>query len=248
MNDQNVHGVRQFRGPSVSWPRLHRYDCAADQHHHERQLSSTIPARTRNSWPSCMRDSPSAGNRGRRREHRHPRASTEGFSQYLRLYWEMEELPTDEAVLAWGDIGIPEHEHADLGRIQRVPAVDVLPGLLPGRRWPTNSCARPRTMSSPRNVLTGTLKTTIQQYRAEARFLRALSYWHGHRSVRGHPARDRERRRSAETAPRPEHAAAIYAYVVRELTEIQSQLPAPRRGHVRSRDGLPRTCCWRSST
>src|SRR6266511_831235 len=32
----------------------------------------------------------------------------EGFSQYLRLYWEAEELPTDEAVIAWGDIGLPE--------------------------------------------------------------------------------------------------------------------------------------------
>src|SRR5688572_13386523 len=32
----------------------------------------------------------------------------EGFSQYLRLYWEAEELPTDEAVIAWGDPGLPE--------------------------------------------------------------------------------------------------------------------------------------------
>src|ERR671925_397266 len=32
----------------------------------------------------------------------------EGFSQYLRLYWKMQELPSDEAVIAWGDVGIPE--------------------------------------------------------------------------------------------------------------------------------------------
>src|SRR4026209_154540 len=32
----------------------------------------------------------------------------EGFSQYLRLYWEAEELPTDEAVIGWGDVGLPE--------------------------------------------------------------------------------------------------------------------------------------------
>ena len=32
----------------------------------------------------------------------------EGFSQYLRLYWEAQELPTDEAVIAWGDVGLPE--------------------------------------------------------------------------------------------------------------------------------------------
>ena len=32
----------------------------------------------------------------------------EGFSQYLRLYWEAQELPSDEAVIAWGDVGLPE--------------------------------------------------------------------------------------------------------------------------------------------
>src|SRR3989442_13764641 len=32
----------------------------------------------------------------------------EGFSQYLRLYWETQELPTDEAVIAWNDVGLPE--------------------------------------------------------------------------------------------------------------------------------------------
>ena len=32
----------------------------------------------------------------------------EGFSQYWRLYWELQELPTDEAVIAWGDQGLPE--------------------------------------------------------------------------------------------------------------------------------------------
>ncbi|HXH37960.1 MAG TPA: RagB/SusD family nutrient uptake outer membrane protein, partial [Thermoanaerobaculia bacterium] len=31
-----------------------------------------------------------------------------GFSQYMRLYWELEELPTDEAVIAWGDQTLPE--------------------------------------------------------------------------------------------------------------------------------------------
>src|SRR5438128_12609077 len=32
----------------------------------------------------------------------------EGFSQYLRVLWNLEELPTDEAVCAWNDPGIPE--------------------------------------------------------------------------------------------------------------------------------------------
>src|SRR3954454_6503059 len=32
----------------------------------------------------------------------------EGFSSYLRQLWQLEELPTDEAIIAWGDPGLPE--------------------------------------------------------------------------------------------------------------------------------------------
>src|SRR5919202_1719242 len=32
----------------------------------------------------------------------------EGFSPYVRGYWQLQELPTDEAIIGWGDIGLPE--------------------------------------------------------------------------------------------------------------------------------------------
>src|SRR5215212_10619338 len=32
----------------------------------------------------------------------------EGFSHYIRLVWQMEELPTDEAAIAWNDAGVQE--------------------------------------------------------------------------------------------------------------------------------------------
>ena len=32
----------------------------------------------------------------------------EGFSQYVRLIWQMEELPTHEPVTAWNDEGVPQ--------------------------------------------------------------------------------------------------------------------------------------------
>ena len=32
----------------------------------------------------------------------------EGFSNYLRQLWQLEELPTDEAVIGWGDEGIQD--------------------------------------------------------------------------------------------------------------------------------------------
>ncbi|MBP9222080.1 MAG: RagB/SusD family nutrient uptake outer membrane protein, partial [Chitinophagales bacterium] len=32
----------------------------------------------------------------------------EGFSAYIRVLWNLQELPTDEVICAWNDVGIPE--------------------------------------------------------------------------------------------------------------------------------------------
>ncbi len=57
----------------------------------------------------------------------------EGFSQYLRLYWEAQELPTDEAVIGWNDVGLPEMNTQTWAVDQQLRRRDVLPDLLPGR-------------------------------------------------------------------------------------------------------------------
>jgi len=148
-----------------------------------------------------------------------------GFSQYLRLYWEMEELPTDEAVLAWGDIGIP-----DMNK-QIWNAFNVFPQSMYYRVFfqaaLANEFLRETTDAAlAARGVSAALKTTIQTYRAEARFLRALSYWHG-LDLFGDIPLVTESDAVGGEAPPQSTRAAIYAYVVKELTEIQSQLPAP---------------------
>ena len=32
----------------------------------------------------------------------------EGFAEYVRVYWQLQQLPTDETVVAWGDPSLPE--------------------------------------------------------------------------------------------------------------------------------------------
>jgi starch-binding outer membrane protein, SusD/RagB family len=146
-----------------------------------------------------------------------------GFSQYLRLYWEMEELPTDEAVLAWGDVGIPDMN------TQTWNAFNVFPQSMYYRvmfqvtlaneflRQTTDAALASRGVSSA-------LKATIQQYRAEARFLRALSYWHGIDLFGDIPLVTEND--LIGTPPAQSTRAIIYAYIVSELTAIQSELPA----------------------
>ncbi len=148
-----------------------------------------------------------------------------GFSQYLRLYWEMEELPTDEAVLAWGDVGIPDMN------TQTWNAFNVFPQSMYYRVFFQAALANEFLRQTTDDALaahgiTGALKTTIQQYRAEARFLRALSYWHGI-DLFGDIPLVTEADPVGGAPPAQSTRAAIYAYLVKELTEIQPQLPAP---------------------
>ena len=102
-----------------------------------------------------------------------------GFSQYIRLYWEHEELPTDEAIIAWGDQGLPEMNSQSWAVTNSFVAamyyrIYFQVGL-------ANEFLRQTTDDklAARGQTSAAFKSTIATYRAEARFLRALSYWHG---------------------------------------------------------------------
>lgn len=101
----------------------------------------------------------------------------EGFSQYLRNYWKMQELSTDEAVIGWGDEGIRDfHAHNWTAQNQFIAGFYY-------RAYYQIALANEFLRETTEGKLTGRnlgepLKADIRIYRAEARFLRALSYWH----------------------------------------------------------------------
>ena len=150
----------------------------------------------------------------------------EGFSQYLRLYWETEELPTDEAVIAWNDIGLPEMN------TQTWTASSAMVVAMYYRIFFQASMANEFLRQTTDAALAGrpgitpALKARIQQYRAEARFLRVLSYWHGI-DLFGNIPLVTEKDPIGATAPKQSTRADIYNYVVSELTAIKDSLPLP---------------------
>lgn len=149
----------------------------------------------------------------------------EGFSQYVRLYWESQELPTDEAVLGWGDIGIPELN------TQEWSATNVMVQSMYYRVFfqvtLANEFLRQTTdaVLASRNV-NSSVRATIQTYRAEARFLRALAYWHG-MDLFGSIPMVTENDQLGTTTPPQATRADIYNFVVTELNAIKGLLPAP---------------------
>ncbi len=103
----------------------------------------------------------------------------EGFSHYLRLLWELEVLPTDEAVIGWGDVGLPEM-NTQLWAVNNNFVVAMYYRIF-FQVGMANEFLRQTTDAKldARGHTSTTLRAQVAEYRAEARFLRALSYWHG---------------------------------------------------------------------
>jgi hypothetical protein len=101
----------------------------------------------------------------------------EGFGQYLRGFWYMQELTTDEAVISWDDQTIKDLHWQSWG------ASDVFISAFYYRIFYQvalcNEFIRETTDAKlDERGVSGQLRTDIEHFRAEARFLRALSYWH----------------------------------------------------------------------
>lgn len=149
----------------------------------------------------------------------------EGTSEFLRLNWYMQELPTDEAVIGWGDPGVPQlnkwqwasNNDITVAMYYRVYYLAVL----------ANEFLRQTTASAlaSRGNVTPALRTTIQQYRAEARFLRAFAYATGIDFFGAIPLVTEA---DPIGGPPPKQVArdSIYKYIVSELLALKDSLPA----------------------
>jgi starch-binding outer membrane protein, SusD/RagB family len=148
----------------------------------------------------------------------------EGFSQYLRLYWEAQELPTDEAVIAWGDVGLPEmNTQLWASSNSFVVAMYYRIGFQVAM---ANEFLRQTTDAKLSERRVGDeLRADIQVFRAEARFLRALSYWHGI-DLFGNIPLVTEEYVVGSGPPAQNTRQEIYDFLVSELTAIQADLPA----------------------
>lgn len=101
----------------------------------------------------------------------------EGFSNYLRLYWSMQELTTDEAIIGWND-GTIKDLHGQTWTSGN-EFIRTMYSRLLYQVALTNEFIRQTTDGKlDGRGVDASLQAEIQTYRAEARFLRALTYWH----------------------------------------------------------------------
>ncbi len=98
----------------------------------------------------------------------------EGFSSYIRVYWKAQELTTDEAVIRWTDAGIQDLNTNSWSSDNQFVRV------LYYRIYFTVALANDflRVADTYSENFDQNTVDKIEKFKAEARYIRALAYWH----------------------------------------------------------------------
>jgi len=151
----------------------------------------------------------------------------EGTSEFFRLYWNCEELTTDEAVITYGDPGVQ-----DLHNMVWSASNAISQGLYYRSMYQITLCnnflqqATPAILAS--RGITGADATNIANYAAEARFIRAYQYW-VLMDIFGNPPFVTETTQIGTVIPPQTTRPVLFKYIESELLAIAPLLPAPNK-------------------
>ena len=154
----------------------------------------------------------------------------EGFSNYLRQYWKHQELTTDEAIIAWRDGTIH-----DLHNQVWTPSNEFIRAMYDRIYYQigiVNQFLRETTDTKlDGRGVDASLKDEIQIYRAEARFMRALSYWHAI-DLYGNIPFVTEEDNVGKDLPTQKSRSEVFNYIESELLAIESTLMSARQNEL----------------
>lgn len=150
----------------------------------------------------------------------------EGTSDFYRLLWCAEELPTDEAVVGWGDPGLPDFHNMSWSSSNL-----FLKGIYYRSVYQITLANDFIRQSTDANLssrgISGADATNIKMYAAEARFLRAYQY-----SILmdlfANPPFVTENDALGSTLPKQISRKDLFNYIESELKAIDGSLAKPR--------------------
>ncbi|GAB3539378.1 RagB/SusD family nutrient uptake outer membrane protein [Pontibacter brevis] len=150
-----------------------------------------------------------------------------GTSDFLRLYWNHQELPTGEAIITWNDPGLQDFHNLNW------TSSNVMTTGLYNRIFFQITMANEFIRESTDEKLSergisGEAAENIRHYRAEARFLRAYQYWVA-MDLFGNPPFITENDPIGKYFPPQISRAELFDYVESELLAIEPLMVAPRQ-------------------
>jgi hypothetical protein len=147
-------------------------------------------------------------------------------ADFYRTFWKAEELTTDEAVVSWGDPGLPDYHNMSWS-----PANLFLHGVYYKSLYGITIINEFLRQSSDAKLasrgISGADADAIRKYRPEVRFLRAYQYWIL-LDLFGNPPFVTEESVIGGPNPPQIKRADLYKYVETELLAIEADLPAAK--------------------
>ena len=150
----------------------------------------------------------------------------------MRGYWQLQELPTDEVLIGWGDTGLPEMNTQTWSSSN--PFVNAMYSRIFYQVALANEFLRETTDSKVQSRgASQAVLNEVHGYRAEARFLRALSYWHAIDMFGNVPFIDENA--VVSVLPRQGTRSEVFAFVESELKAVRPLLPPTSSGNTYGR-------------
>ncbi|WP_407429785.1 RagB/SusD family nutrient uptake outer membrane protein [Arcticibacter sp.] len=152
----------------------------------------------------------------------------EGNSDFLRLYWNLQELTTDEAAWSWiGDAGIQ-----GLHELNWSAGNAIVNGLYYRSFYQITLCNDFIRQSTEAKIsergISGADAEELKRFRAEARFLRAFQYWVLMDIYGNPPFVTEDIGIGSGVLPQQIQRKDLFTYVESELMAIEPDLAAPK--------------------
>lgn len=149
-------------------------------------------------------------------------ASDEGTTSFMRMYWCIQEVSTDECINAWGDAGLTEfngHSWSEQNGYIQILYQRIFINIA--------YCNEFIREVTPRiSGLSEELQPTVEQYVAEARFLRALYYYYA-LDLWGNVPFVTEEDAAGAYLPEQISREELFTYIESELLAIEPDLADP---------------------
>ncbi|MEJ2881883.1 RagB/SusD family nutrient uptake outer membrane protein [Pedobacter sp. GR22-6] len=165
----------------------------------------------------------------------------EGNSDFLRLYWNLQELTTDEAAWSWqSDAGIQGLHELSWGSVN-----SIINGLYYRSYYQITVCNNFINESSDANLsrrgISGADADNIRLYRAEARFLRAYQYWVLMDLYANPPMVTENTVIGGKDLPKQIQRKDLFVYIESELKALENDLAAAKTNEYGRAD---RAAAW----
>ena len=164
-----------------------------------------------------------------------------GASEFIRAFWSTQEVTADAAKCAWGDAWVNDlNNNTWKGDVLNDAVYAVYVRTLQGITYVNEYLRQTSDANLDLRGCSADVKAKVQEYRAEARFLRAFFYWAAMDTFGQVPFSTENTQFGGGYNPPQAPAAEIFNFIVSELNDLASDgsaMPAAQSNYPRADKG-----------